>query len=300
MESAGQNTVWHLLRANSDEAKRTRRRLAAGSGLAAVLAGLLVAARLEMLVLAAALLVLGLVGGKAVVIALRRKWRPLKTFGREVGAAVWSGCRVVAKAMQSVPGHVRRAKGRLAPPTRRVVRASLAHADDARTSVAGTVGPTLTRAGTRVVQQVRETRETLYARRIDLQREALRLNAAGTKQRRNGAHAEAIELHKRALELLRGTEDPRAVALTQNNLALALSHVGDDRRATTLFEQAAATVRELGDDEHEGRIMANLALAHRRHGRPDQCDDVLRHALTKLGRDSAAYKRVEAELGRVS
>jgi hypothetical protein len=61
-----------------------------------------------------------------------------------------------------------------------------------------------------------------------------------------------------------------------------------------------ATVRELGDREQEGRIMANLALAHRRHGRSRECEEALRVALTKLRRDSNAYRRVEAELRRVA
>jgi tetratricopeptide (TPR) repeat protein len=167
-----------------------------------------------------------------------------------------------------------------------------------RTSVSGTVHLRAAGAGwiTRSVAQAQRTRASLQPKPIDVQREALRLNSAGTRKRRSGSPAAAIELHTRALELLRGTHDLRAVALTQNNLALALSHLGDDRAATALFEQAAATVRELGDREHEGRIMANLALAHRRHGRLEQYEDSLRIALTKLRRDSTAYKRVEAEL----
>jgi tetratricopeptide (TPR) repeat protein len=167
-----------------------------------------------------------------------------------------------------------------------------------RTSVAGTSHLLTAVEGwiARSLEQSRRARASLQVRQIDVQREALRLNSAGTKQRRSGSPAAAIELHTRALELLRGTHDLRAVALTQNNLALALSHAGDDRAATPLFEQAAATARQLGDREHEGQIMANLALAHRRHGRLEQYEDSLRIALTKLRRDSTAYKRVEAEL----
>jgi hypothetical protein len=79
-----------------------------------------------------------------------------------------------------------------------------------------------------------------------------------------------------------------------------MSHAGDDSEATSLFEVAAATVRELGDREQEGKIMANLALAHRRNGRERQCEETLRLALTRLRRDSSAYRRVEAELRRVA
>src|SRR5262249_50511802 len=136
-------------------------------------------------------------------------------------------------------------------------------------------------------------------RPIDLQRQALRLNAAGTSRRRRGEYAEAADLHTRALLLLRDI-DPHAVALTQNNLALALSHVGDDREAIALFELAAARLHAVGDRKNEGKIMANLALAHRRHGRSDESANVLRLALTKLERNSSAYELVEAELRRAS
>src|SRR5262249_58689542 len=105
-----------------------------------------------------------------------------------------------------------------------------------------------------------------------------------------------IELHKRALEILSDTNDLHAVALTQNNLALAMSHAGEDPAATSLFEQAAATVSWLGDQEQEGKIMANLALAHRRHGRVRESEETLRLALTKLRPDSSAYRRVQAQL----
>jgi tetratricopeptide (TPR) repeat protein len=88
--------------------------------------------------------------------------------------------------------------------------------------------------------------------------------------------------------------------LTQSNLALALSHAGDDESAIELFEEAAATLRDLGDEEHEAQIMANLGLAHRRHGRREEGDNVLELALTKLSPESSAYHTIEAELRRAS
>jgi tetratricopeptide (TPR) repeat protein len=151
-----------------------------------------------------------------------------------------------------------------------------------------------------IVAQLTTLASRLRARRIDVQHEALRLNVAGAQHRRSGEHAQAIELHERALEMLSDTDDLHAVALTQNNLALAMSHAGDDPAATSLFEQAATTVGALGDREQEGKIMANLALAHRRQGRSQECEETLRLALTKLRRDSTAYRRVEAELSRVA
>jgi hypothetical protein len=77
-----------------------------------------------------------------------------------------------------------------------------------------------------------------------------------------------------------------------------LSHVGDDRAATTLFEQAAATVRALGDAEHEGRIMRTWLSLIAGTAASTSATDILRAALTKLRSDSSAYKRVEAELAR--
>jgi tetratricopeptide (TPR) repeat protein len=300
MESAGRKTLWYLLRANSDEAQRMRRRLAVGTALALLFAGLLAAARLEIVVFASAVLVVVLVSGRAAVRALQRNGRPLKTSGRGVGAAFWHGCLRVTGAARTLPRHFLRLTARLSPHARSAVAVSAARAARVRTSVAGSVRPILARALTRGVEYLRHAGPAPRARQIDLQREALRLNAAGTRQRRSGSHAKAIALHSRALEILGEVDDRRAVALTQNNLALALSHVGDHDRATRLLEQAAATLHQLGDQEHEGRIMANLALAHRRDGRPDECVDVLQLALTKLRRDTRAYKLVEAELSRVT
>ena len=118
------------------------------------------------------------------------------------------------------------------------------------------------------------------------------------QMRRNGAYAEAVELHPRALEILRRADARHAVALTQSNLALALSQLGDDRSATALFEEAAETPRELGEEEHEGRIMANLGLVYRRQGRSRQSDDVVQVARTKLRPTSRDYEAVEAKLTR--
>jgi tetratricopeptide (TPR) repeat protein len=136
--------------------------------------------------------------------------------------------------------------------------------------------------------------------RVDPQRDAIRLNTAGTRHRRSGRYTEAVECHRHALELLRALGDRRGVALTQSNLALALSHAGDDDWSVGLLEEAAAMLRELGDQEHEARIMANLGATHRRHGRRAQGDNVLELALSKLSPASTAYQAIAAELRRAS
>jgi tetratricopeptide (TPR) repeat protein len=304
METPGCNSLWDLLRADSGEAERARRRLGVGLALAVLLSGLLTAVGLAIVVLGASLFVVTLLMMIAAARALSRNRRRLQ---QSAHIFVTSLTRTSSRQGRRAGTHLRTRASRL-------VRTSVVRTSQLRTVAEGSItrsvehtrrsgGACMSDLGTAVdgwiarsVEHAQRARACLPVKQMDVQREALRLNSAGTRQRRSGAPAAAIELHTRALELLRETQDLRAVALTQNNLALALSHVGDDRAATALFEQAAATVRELGDREHEGRIMANLALAHRRHGRLEQCEDILRIALTKLRRDSTAYKRVEAEL----
>lgn len=138
------------------------------------------------------------------------------------------------------------------------------------------------------------------ARHTDPRRYALQLNADGAQYRRDGLYDHAVERHRRALEIFRALDDPKAVALTQSNLALALSHAGEDNSAIGLFEEAAATLRELGDEQREAQIIANLGLAHRRHGRREKGDDVLERALRKLPPASSEYRAIEAELRRAS
>jgi tetratricopeptide (TPR) repeat protein len=274
MESPVRNNLWHLLRADSAEAQLARRRLGVGIASAVFLGGLLTAVGLAIVVFALSFSVVVVVAALFALRAVRRHRNRLVQLGH---AAV----RSVRRALRHVHARTRRALGAA------VARLS---------SVLGSSRRRVAETAAKARQAARPPSPRASA--IDLQREALRLNAAGTKRRREGEPAEAIPLHTRALEILSNAQDPHATALVQNNLALALSHAGDDRRATTLFEQAAATVRELGDAEHEGRIMANLAVAHRRQGRVDECDDALRLALTKLRRDSSAYRRVAAELAR--
>lgn len=133
-------------------------------------------------------------------------------------------------------------------------------------------------------------------RRARREREALRRNAEGVQLRRQGSYSEAAAEHRAALEILRALGDQRSVALTLNNLALTVSHDGDDTTAVALFEEAATILGELGDDQVEGQVMANLGLTHRRHGRSEEANNVLQLALTKLTPASTAYHQVEAEL----
>ena len=291
MEPHVHNSFWHLLRADSAEAQQARRRLGVGIACAVFLGGLLTAIGFAVVVLALSLAVVVVVATSAGLRALRRHRAELSAFGRSAAAR---SERTFRQARARARSFAVAASAAATSGGRQFGRSAAAHAE--RTS--RQLDARARHLAQTAAVKAREARGPSRPRHIDLQREALRLNAAGTQRRRDGAPDEAVRLHSQALEMLRSAEDPHATALVQNNLALALSHVGDDRGATTLFEQAAATVRALGDAEHEGRIMANLAIAHRRHGREDECDDILRAALTKLRRDSSAYRRVEAELAR--
>lgn len=299
----GINTLWSLVRASSAEGQRRRRRVGAGAALTMLMSGLLTAIGLGIVVLAFAAVVLVVLGGAVAARARTAYWAQVRLRGGRIADAVLRRSGIVLAVARTGLRHVRR----LAPSTLAWLRLrapGLAkvcadHASGARRRLAtsGESAVTRIRAGVEHMQHQHLSQGT---QPIDLQGEALRLNASGTRHRRNGAHAEAAELHRRALKLLHGLDDRRAVALTQNNLALALSHVGDDSDAIALFEEAAATLRELGEKEHEGRIIANLGLAHRRHGRYEQSENVLQLALTKLTPASRAYERVEAEVRRAS
>lgn len=287
MESARRQSLWYLLRADTRDAQRARQRLAAGTCLALFFAGLLAAVGLAVVVVAACVLFVAAVAAAGAVHALRRHRDRLSSSARSLVSEAYSALERYGSAAWQYAKQL----GGLSH------RMLARHGSQAREHAKRLPGLLETSAA-RAAAGVRQIQPS--PRPIDLQREALRLNAEGTNERRRGAYAEAVDLHTRALILLQDVDNPHAVALTQNNLALALSHVGDDGDAISLFEQAAATLHELGDKENEGKIMANLALAHRRHGRADESADVLRLALTKLERDSSAYELVEAELSRAS
>jgi tetratricopeptide (TPR) repeat protein len=135
--------------------------------------------------------------------------------------------------------------------------------------------------------------QTPAPKAIDRQREALRLNAAGTRLRRAGAYGDAAEQHRQALTLFHDLGDQHSEALTLNNLALALDHAGDET-ALQLFEEAATTLGLLGDEQHEGQVIANLALAFRRRGDTERSENALDTALGKLRPESDAYRKVQS------
>lgn len=297
------NTLCSLVWASSAEGRRTRRRLGAGAALSMLMSGLLTAIGLGIVVLAFAVVALVVASGAAAAHALPACRPPVRSRGGRIAAAALRRFTIgPARGRPGLRHGCALASSGLA--WLRLRRTSLANvcidgASRARRQLA-TSGEAKVRQMRQVVAAIHRERLSHETQPIDLPSEAVRLNASGTRHRRNGDYAEAIELHRRAMVILHRLDDRRAVALTQNNLALALSHIGDENIAIALFEEAAATLRELGEEQHEGQIIANLGLAHRRHGHYEQSENVLRLALTKLTPASREYERIEAEVSRAS
>lgn len=263
------NSFWELARQRSAAGAILRRRIAAIGATALGVCGFLLAVGLGIVVL----VLLAGIGVFVAVVALTKSWPTLRT----------SGGKSVA--------YLRRRSQMMGVKLLPLAR-NLLSTGRATFAAGGSYAAERGRAAT-----IRFARRTAL---LDPAREAVRLNATGTQQRRSGRYDEAVEYHRQALEILRALGDRRSVALTQSNLALALSHAGDDVWAVGLFEEAAATLHELGDEEGEARIMANLGVTHRRHGRPQEGDNVLELALSKLTPASSAYQVIEAELRRAS
>lgn len=275
------NSFWELAREQSLRGQILRRRITAIGAIALGFSGLLLAIGLGGVVLA----FLAVIAASICIAVLLTAWPRLRALG---------GSGIAFTRARSRTTHER-----LVPVWHSAVstsRAALVEARKQSNTLARAAG---SQVGRGLGQTAREA-TTRFVPQDDPRNEALRLNAAGTQQRRDGQYEEAVENHRQALELLRGVGDRRGVALTQSNLALALSHAGDDVWAVGLFEEAAATLHELGDEEDEARIMANLGATHRRHGRPEEGDNVLGLALSKLSPASSAYQAIEAELRRAS
>jgi tetratricopeptide (TPR) repeat protein len=294
------NKLWLLLCERSPAGKRRRSRLCVALGLAILVAGFLVAVglgRLVEYVVAAAALAFIVAAAAA---RMPRVWRATRASSRSgwIHEAT-TGCSRASHAL------LQRSRSTLASAWAggsRATRAGVRLMQDTaarfpRADLRALLDALADQGRTRT-SRIRLPRPSLP--RARLEREALSLNASGVQLRRHGSYSEAAVQHRAALEILRTLGDERSVALTLNNLALALSHDGDDTTAVALFQQAATILGERGDNEDEGQVMANLGLTHRRHGRREEANNVLELALEKLAPASSAYHQVEAELRRAS
>lgn len=245
--------------------ERDRNRIAAGAGLIFVIAGCMIAVGLGVIVLGIAALTAVIVGGRIGLRAIRA----------HVDA------RHAAKKIRGLGDRVKP-----------IARTSAERVRETTTKVVAEAQA----AGTRLSEQ----RPVRSRDRYRLQKEALRLNTAGSDARRRGDPQRASELHLEALEAVRELGDRTAEALTLNNLALALGAAGDEDASIARFSEAHAVACELGAPKYEGLIAANLATAYRRRGYEQQAVQFLHVALEKLPPSSGAYHRVEEELERAS
>jgi tetratricopeptide (TPR) repeat protein len=298
--------LWQLLRADSPRGAGVRRRVAAMAAMAAFLLALL--ASVGFLTIVLFLVAIGAAGtGVVGIVLLGRRHAPQLV---DRGSVVRARTAEVAAVSEAATKKAATEIGRFASRAGTDARASIhEHIPRLRSRWSRTQAALVGQLPVVIAEARRHfdaaaahlpkpddgwpTREP-----VDYHREALRANAAGSQLRRDGAYAEAAEQHRVALELFRQLGDRRAEALTLNNLALALDRVGDSI-ALDLFEEAATILGELGEDQQEGQVIANLALAFRRRGRDEQSAEVLEIALGKLNPDSQEYRRLD-ELRRAS
>lgn len=263
------------LREPSEQGDRLRNRFASVAAASLVLAGLLVALGEARFLLA--LLLSALIVAVVVVAALVL---------REHGA--W-------QSLQTEVDRIRRARTPRRPsaeaPTPRV-RAPLRHVSHALRATQRWIGRAAVDAG--LPAAVAAEHEAL-ADRLARSRSAL-----GVELRRNGEPAQAIELQRTARALFAAAGNRRGEALATNSLALALADAGDERSALEEFERARALLRALGDEEHEAKVLANIGVVKQRAGAVEEAATLLEAALTKLPRDTPAYRLLERQLRRAS
>jgi tetratricopeptide (TPR) repeat protein len=274
--------LWRLLRADSADGARARRRVTATSAMAIAVLALFVVVGLVTIVLVIAALVLAAVCGLAGALLLHRHRARLRSLGEQF----WSrGTEITRRGIRSSRDGSARVASRTVPVFRGVSAHASASARTAHSFVRASAVEARTTAGT----LHRRVRSSALA---DRRGQAVRANALGVQLRRQGDLAAAADQHRRALHVFRDVGDRRAEALTLNNLALALERSGDGQ-ALELFEESATMLGELGDEQNEGQVIANLALAFRRRGQERESDEALETALAKLEPQSNAYRKAE-------
>lgn len=288
--------VGRVVRRDAKARETAGRRLLAAAALTLFLVGLLSAMGLSLLVLPVlvAAVLAGIAGAATALLEGSGAFVPPGSPREPRIARLGSGGHVVARVGNGVRGEIGIRVPRFAGTIRRAFGRADAACERAAKGIRQLVAGRLTRL--RAGAAARPARPEPNARL----RQASRLNAQGSQLRREGRYALAAERHRAALTLLRALGDRRGEALTLNNLALALEHAGDNRTAVGLFEESARILGELRDDESEGQVIANLGLAQRRWGHPEEAASLLQDALEKLSPDSRAYRAVEAELARAS
>ncbi len=123
----------------------------------------------------------------------------------------------------------------------------------------------------------------------------------GIEQYQAVQFAAAIQSWQRALVLFRQQENPKAAALTLENLGLAYQAIGDYRQAIAHYQAQLIIVRELGDRRSEANALANLGNNYRILGHYTDAMNSGRQSLEirrQLG-DRRGAGQVLANLGNV-
>jgi DNA-binding SARP family transcriptional activator/class 3 adenylate cyclase len=102
----------------------------------------------------------------------------------------------------------------------------------------------------------------LQAGRVHLDRTVCYLVIAGDQAEKAFAHAEAEQHYRRALELLRQTQDATRAAEVAEKLGSVLRFVGRHDEALDLLEEAAHWCTSTGDLEAEGRVVVQIGWVY--------------------------------------
>ena len=107
-------------------------------------------------------------------------------------------------------------------------------------------------------------------------------------------------MHGAASLIFRRVGNSRAEALAANAVGVALAEAGKQDAALEHFEHSRTLLRKLGDEEWEGKVLANISQAKHRAGKNEEAIGLLRSALEKLSPETDAYRRVERRLNQAS
>ena len=76
----------------------------------------------------------------------------------------------------------------------------------------------------------------------------------------------------------------------------SLAELGVQEAAVERFELAQMLFRDVGDEQGEGKVLANLGLAKHRAGQTEEAQALLQQALSRLHPASNAHRLVERRI----
>lgn len=132
---------------------------------------------------------------------------------------------------------------------------------------------------------------------------ALSRNALGMQLRRVGEPAEAAEQHRTARARARCSRPPATAAAKRWRQTASRSRSqtpATNRPRWPRSNRHGRCWRALGDQEHEGKVLANIGNVKQRGGAADEAAELLQTALAKLEPETPAYRLVERQLRHAS